>query len=276
MEIKGLTVACFSPTGTTRRVCDAFAAGAGYADVEIIDLTHCEAEAVVPSDRLVVIAAPVSGGHVPQLAVGRMAGLTSDGAPAVVISVYGNRAYEHALQELSSLAASKGMNVIAAATFVGEHSYSSEDLPIAHGRPDADDLATARDFGKAVAGKLSRLESIGRTALVDVRKIARPRQSLAGSLRFAAGAIRIIMAKPEMQVTPSVDAGLCVHCGKCAGLCPSGAITAGQEETTDKDKCIRCCACVKGCPRRARTFVTPFASILSKNFRRRKQPKVML
>ena len=275
MEIKGLTVACFSPTGTTRRVCDAFAAGAGYADVEIIDLTHCEAEAVVPSDRLVVIAAPVYGGHVPQLAVGRMAGLTSDGAPAVVISVYGNRAYEHALQELSSLAASKGMNVIAAATFVGEHSYSSEALPIAHGRPDADDLATARDFGKAVAGKLSRLESIGRTALVDVRKIRKPSQPLFATARFTFSVMRMIMRKVIMPPAPLTDASLCLHCGKCVDLCPAGAIKKGEEQMTDKSKCIKCCACVKGCPARARTFPTPFAKLLAANFKYRKSPKLL-
>ena len=46
----------------------------------------------------------------------------------------------------------------------------------------------------------------------------------------------------------------------------------GAEPETDADRCIRCCACVKSCPRGARTFTTPFAPALARNFKRRKAP----
>ncbi len=42
---------------------------------------------------------------------------------------------------------------------------------------------------------------------------------------------------------------LCIHCGGCVGVCPTGAITL--EELTiviDAKKCINCGACVKMCP----------------------------
>ena len=41
-----------------------------------------------------------------------------------------------------------------------------------------------------------------------------------------------------------------------------GAIVAGDELRTDAAKCIRCCACVKGCPVGARSYDSPFAPVL--------------
>ena len=53
-------------------------------------------------------------------------------------------------------------------------------------------------------------------------------------------------------------------------LCLSG------ELHTDPARCIRCCACVKGCAFGARTFETPFAAVLSRNFARRKPPVTLM
>ncbi len=46
--------------------------------------------------------------------------------PAVLVVVYGNRAYEKALMELDAFAIPHGLKVIAGATFIGEHSYSTD------------------------------------------------------------------------------------------------------------------------------------------------------
>ena len=53
-------------------------------------------------------------------------------------------------------------------------------------------------------------------------------------------------------------------------------IARGDELHTDPARCIRCCACVKGCAFGARTFETPFAAVLSRNFARRKPPVTLM
>ena len=41
----------------------------------------------------------------------------------------------------------------------------------------------------------------------------------------------------------------CIHCGKCASVCPAGAITMtdGRPVWT-KNKCLKCCGCINRCP----------------------------
>jgi hypothetical protein len=77
--------------------------------------------------------------------------------PAVLVVVYGNRAYEKALMELDAFAIPHGLKVIAGATFIGEHSYSTDKCPIADGRPNESDLDYAEDFGKKIMEKFRQL-----------------------------------------------------------------------------------------------------------------------
>lgn len=162
----------------------------------------------------------------------------------------------------------RGFVPVAAAAFVGEHSYSTERTPIAAGRPDGQDLAAAEAFGRAVRRKLA-----GQGPLpVDAARLKPPGTPLVPLLRF----IRFVLAyrrrqkKHPVVLLPAGSADRCTHCGRCAAVCPTGAIARGDELRTDAARCIRCCACVKGCPVGARTFETPFAATLSRNFARRK------
>ena len=45
---------------------------------------------------------------------------------------------------------------------------------------------------------------------------------------------------------------------------------------TEKDRCIKCCACVKMCPQQARSFDTPYAPLISGNFKKRKQNRIII
>ncbi|HIY68601.1 MAG TPA: 4Fe-4S binding protein [Candidatus Alistipes intestinigallinarum] len=273
----------FSPTGTSKKIAEAITRGvAAPTDestlaltVQTLDLTHTAGpETTLSAETVAVIAAPVYGGRIAPVAMKRLAGIRGSGGPAVVVALYGNRAFEHAVVELAGLVSRQGFVPVAAAAFVGEHSYSTPETPIAAGRPDAQDLTAAEAFGRAIRQKLDA----GTCSPVDAAQLKERRAPSLSTLRF----IRFVLKYRRQQkrhpvvYLPECDAERCTLCGRCAAICPVGAISRGDETRTDPARCIRCCACVKGCPVGARTFHTPFAEALSRNFFRRKEPVTLL
>ena len=57
---------------------------------------------------------------------------------------------------------------IAGAAYIGEHSFSSSELPIAEGRPDASDLIHAKLFGRRINEKLIALVSIDNVPDINI------------------------------------------------------------------------------------------------------------
>ena len=234
-------------------------------------------ETVVPASALAIIVVPVYGGHVAPLAMERLESIRGLDTPAVLVVVYGNRAYEKALMELDAFAIHHGFKVIAGATFVGEHSYSTVQSPIAQGRPDESDLDFANEFGNKVMEKIQAAVTSDKLYQVDVRAIRRPSQPFFPLFRFLRKVIKLRKSGTPLPRTPWVeDESLCTHCGLCATHCPVGAIIKGDELHTDADKCIKCCACVKSCTKKARVFDTPFSVILSDCFKKQKLPQTIL
>lgn len=278
MQISDSYLVTFSPTHTSKRIGEAIVQGVGEKSAHRIDVTHdSPAEVTVPTDALTVFTVPVYGGHVAPLALKRMEAVRSaGGGPAVVVAVYGNRAYEKALEQLDAFVTQRGFQVIAGGTFVGEHSYSSRRYPIAQGRPDADDLAYARLFGEKVRSKIAAAPDRAHLYGVDVRKIVRPHQPILPLLRFIYKVVKWRKSGQTMPLAPVTEETLCTHCGRCVDLCPNAAIAKGDELHTQADKCIRCCACVKGCPQGARTYDTPFALFLNSCFKREKENRIIL
>lgn len=277
MNIYAVHLIVFSPTHTSKQVGEAIVRGTGFPEVSETDLTLQSMDTLeIPEDQLVVISVPVYGGKVTPLALERLKGIHTSGAPVVLAVVYGNRAYEKALAELDAFVSDRGFKVIAGATFVGEHSYSTEKNPIAVGRPDADDLQFAEAFGGKVRSKIEAAVDMEKLYAVDVNRIQRPRQPFFPLFRFLRKVVKLRKSGVPMPRIPAVDAELCTHCGYCVVHCPAGAIVKGDECNTDATKCIRCCACVKGCPKNARTFDTPFAILLADCFKRQKENRILL
>ncbi len=270
MNITSCTTVVFSPTGTTRNIARAVAEATGYA-IHHVDVTYSEAASLeCGRNELLIVAAPVYGGQVAPIALQRMQQLQGDGTPAVVIVLYGNRAYEGALTQLADFIASRGFVIVAAGAFVGEHSYSSARYPIAAGRPDDADRAMAREWGIAIRRKL---DAETEPVAVDVTGVQEPQSSPLSKQRFAEFIVSLQQGKvAPLPVAPTSAPDMCTHCGRCVEVCPVGAIAAGDELNTDATLCIKCCACVKGCPAGARSFPTPFAPVLSQCFGERKPP----
>ncbi len=154
MEINQVKLIYFSPTGTTQTVLESIAQGIAVEDVEHINLTLPEgAQQTIPPflDELVIVGAPVYGGRLPVDAIERLKQLKGSNTPAVLIVLYGNLEFEDTLMELKNLALELGFNPIAAGAFIGEHSFATEDVPIANGRPDSLDGQKAIEFGTSRA-----------------------------------------------------------------------------------------------------------------------------
>ena len=98
MNIDKATMVYFSPTGTTKNILEGIIKGFQVSTVRQIDLT-------LP--------------------------IKADQTPAVIVVVYGNRAFEDALLELFQLVKEAGFIPVAAGAFIGEHSYSTAATPIA-------------------------------------------------------------------------------------------------------------------------------------------------
>jgi ferredoxin len=268
MHINRVTSIYFSPTCTTERIVMSIARGiSSEATVTAsLDLTPADMDTWESSriqDDLVIIGAPVYGGRIPAEAASRLHRLRADAVPAVVVTVYGNREYEDALLELRDITLELGFTPIAGAAFIGEHSFDSVTTPIATGRPDAQDLKTAFEFGQAIRAKMETLSPETQLAPVQVPGDTpyRPR-----------------MDWPAMAPTTSM--ALCALCGDCAAVCPTAAISVGDTVVTDPDTCIRCTACIKNCPANARVWEHPkviqAAQWLSTNYRERKEPETYL
>ena len=253
----------YSPTGTSKKVLEGIAKGLGVKDVEHIDLTPAEATGKsysVPEGELAVIAVPVYGGRVPIVAAQRLRTVKGNSTPAVLITVYGNRAIEDALIELKDITAEQGFKPIAGASFIGEHSFSNDTTPIAPGRPDEEDLEKAKEFGEQVKVKLE-----GMTKLVEVK--------VPGNKPY-------LERRQSGPRSPETTAESCTLCGACAKVCPTGAITVADKVETVKDKCTACSACIKACPTGARIWtnegVKKSATWLHTDYSKRREPEFFL
>ena len=153
MDISSITLVYFSPTRTTKQIIEGIAKGIQNGSITHLDLTPpIMKDREVPefNEELVIIGAPVYGGRIPVDAVSRLQRLKANNTPSVVVVVYGNRAYEDALIELRDLALKGGFKPVAGGAFISEHSFNTEETPIAKDRPDEKDLKKALEFGEKI------------------------------------------------------------------------------------------------------------------------------
>lgn len=253
----------FSATHTSERVAKAISQG--IADEFVAeDITFHELEnADFAADEVLLVAVPVYGGGVAPVALKRLEAIRGNNTPAVVVVVYGNRNFERAAMQMSDFLAERGFITIAAAAFVGEHSYSTEANPVAVGRPNSDDIVDAQRFGRFVREKLA----VG-IEPVDVSSLQCPdsgEENVKAFVEFVKG-YQAEQAKNPVKLLPTTDEEKCVMCGVCVDVCPMEAIDREDVSVVDASKCIKCCACVKECPKEAKTLNSPFAPMLSKYF----------
>ena len=228
MSLKSVSMLYFSPTHTTQKAVRAIAEGTSLEIRQEINATSPavrEKTFSFAEDELLILGMPVYGGRIPKLCVDFVKSLKGNNTPCVLVAMYGNRDYDHALIEMHELLRPNGFLTAACGMFIGTHSYNQE---IAKDRPNQQDLAQAKDFGGKV---IEKINSNGK--YLDIFDLLKPGSSKRG-------------------VAPIIDEDKCVKCGICAAGCPSGAISSDLK--TDASKCIMCCACIRYCPNSAISF----------------------
>ena len=223
------TLISFSPTGGTVG-CAKILAAALAEEWHTIDLLRPIPETSFDEGDLCLIAVPSFGGRIPTLCAERLEQLCGGGAKAVLLCVYGNRAYEDTLSELQDLLEARGFVCIAAVAAIAEHSVLRE---FAAGRPDTEDAVCLTAFGNAIR---ERIEHPAETPLI-----------LPGSH----GTYKPFKNSPF--VPAETDA--CLACGTCAAECPAGAIGSTPDDI-DAGRCIKCMRCAVVCSVGARRMDT--------------------
>lgn len=266
MEIKSAELVYFSPTGTTRKIVRAIAEGSGIAVLRETDLTRKENRVQAPgvSADLLILGVPVYAGGVPPFLLPCLSAMRGGGRPAVLTAVYGGIGYGAALKQLASTAESCGFVPAAAGALVGEHSFSTPGSPVAAGRPDAQDLAAAREFGRSILRKLGAAkDTAGLSFRIPEERIPLPGRILPKS------AARLFALPPRFR------GKFCPRCGACARVCPVGAIDP-QTLRVDGRVCIRCFSCVRVCPKGQRKISFRFGTLVPRflqwESRERKEP----
>ena len=251
MNIEKWIIAHFSPTGGTKKIADAIAAGFPIPVAEL-DLTKADSAVSLGESDALMAVLPVYAGRVPQISLERLAALKGNGQKAVAVVVYGNREYEDALLETRDALEANGFRVVAAAAFIAEHSMARS---IAAGRPDGSDKTLCRQFAADVMAKADD-----------------------------ASPVRVPGNTPYKELKPSAFHPAanesCVKCGTCAQQCPVGAIPPDDPSQTNSDLCINCMRCVEACPVSSRSlpdaFLTMITQMLNQNAAGYKKPVVFL
>lgn len=248
MNFRNVWKIFFSATGTTKKVVECigdelvnkFSVNALTYDFTLPDAR--QSFPAINAGDLVVFGVPTYAGRVPNLLLKYLDTIAGNGALAVPVVTFGNRAFDNSLIELRDILESHGFRTVAAAAFSCEHSFSGT---LAAGRPDADDISFAKSFAEHIYNKVSKAD-FNASSYAPVKVDGDETAGYYQPKTDEGIPIDIRKAKPK-------TAANCTKCGTCAKVCPLGSISSDDCSTVN-GICMKCGACVKKCPVHAKYF----------------------
>ena len=216
-----ITGAYFSPTGGTKRALETVC-GLFGKETEYLELTGPDKKGKqFTSQDLLVLALPVYAGQRPAVPA-LLDGLKGENTPCILVAAYGNRHYDDALAQMKREMEERGFRCVGAAAVITPHTFAPT---LGAGRPDAEDTKVLKAFVQGVEKKLSQSD----WAQAEVPGNPSP------------------APKPAVPVKKDRDWDICLGCGFCAKVCPTGAMDP-KTLLWSTDTCISCMACVAHCP----------------------------
>lgn len=308
----------FSGTGTTQKIVTAVADGisgllqeagidngvtgdttTSFVRAEDIDFTPPAARKEKYSfgpDDIIVFGVPTIAGRVPNVLLPFLETIEGGGAMAIPMVLYGNRNFDDSLIELRNILEEDGFHTVAAAAFIGEHSFSKI---LAAGRPDEEDMEDAARFAEFVEDKISSIltaadkisgtfEDIDLLKEMGVESVRDDFLKRLCPVRVKGKEPLRPYYKPRdrqgnfidiLKVKPKLDEARCTRCGICVKACPMGSIKAEAPGIVD-GICIKCCGCEKKCPEGALYFDDPgylyHKEELEIQYAKRKEPELFI
>ena len=231
----------FSATGRTKKVVDIISS-VFTEEKQKIDLSEYNTENKIynlSEDDFCIVAVPVYGGRVPTPAANRLRNINGNGAKALLVAVYGNRAVDDCLLELKNILIEQGFKCTSAISAVAEHSMMPQ---FATGRPDYKDKEDLEKFAMQIKEKLEN-------------------NTLPDSIEVPGNFPYVKASSMPLKIKVNKN---CIKCGKCAKRCPVEAIPFDDPSRTDNKKCITCMRCIEECPQHARSLPPTLMSAVSK------------
>lgn len=219
----------FSPTGSTKQVVEQVskAFDQHIKDIDLSDPNFVQQVIEFSKDDLIILGVPSYSGRMVVLAHQLVEKyLKGNGAKAIIIATYGNRAYDDQLVEMDDLMKQTGFEVIGGISAVCEHSIIRD---VAKGRPNDKDLETLKMFGLKIKENMNQTHDI----------------AFPGNRQYKE-------AKEHFPFIPLTNDS-CNGCGTCIKSCITNAIALNDGiAVTKQQDCISCMRCIQVCPQHAR------------------------